>query len=429
MKDKSNYVRVDKLTSIIGGQITKEYYIKDGGVISASTAPGCWGPMITPELYSGHEVTAPVYLEGAMPGDTVAIYIKKIEILSEAATSGTGKTYPERFDGDPSVYAKCPHCNIHNPKTYIEGIGEEAIRCENCGNPIIPQIFENGYTVVYSKEDNLAVAVNKEIAEEIARNTARNKLYKPENSKQHLATILGRADFSDLLVRSYPMIGNIGCSPASAIPASKNAGDYVHTVKKTPLFKQPSLNEINDAHMDISHIGEGCIILSPVLVEGAGIYFGDVHLIQGCGELAGHTLDVSAEVEITVHLLKNVSLEGPVIIPVKSELNPRFQPFSDQEYEIGQKILREYGAELKEKSYPIQVIGSGVSLNEAIDVAVHRASRLTGLSIGEIKNRGTAGGEVGIGRVSGFVYLTLMLSESVLEKIGLLELAKTQYEA
>ena len=91
MKDKSNYVRVDKLTSIIGGQITKEYYIKDGGVISASTAPGCWGPMITPELYSGHEVTAPVYLEGAMPGDTVAIYIKKIEILSEAATSGTGK--------------------------------------------------------------------------------------------------------------------------------------------------------------------------------------------------------------------------------------------------------------------------------------------------------------------------------------------------
>ena len=89
------------------------------------------------------------------------------------------------------MYAKCPHCNIHNPKTYIEGIGEEAIRCENCGNPIIPQTFENGYTVVYSKEDNLAVEVNKEIAEEIARNTARTKLYKPENSKQHLATILG----------------------------------------------------------------------------------------------------------------------------------------------------------------------------------------------------------------------------------------------
>ena len=92
---------------------------------------------------------------------------------------------------------------------------------------------------MYSKEDNLAVAVNKEIAEEIARNTARNKLYKPENSKQHLATILGRADFSDLLVRSYPMIGNIGCSPASAIPASKNAGDYVYTVKKTPLNSLP----------------------------------------------------------------------------------------------------------------------------------------------------------------------------------------------
>lgn len=34
--------------------------VKDGGHIVANTAPGCWGPMITPCLKGGHEVTKPV---------------------------------------------------------------------------------------------------------------------------------------------------------------------------------------------------------------------------------------------------------------------------------------------------------------------------------------------------------------------------------
>ena len=34
--------------------------IENGGTIIANTAPGCWGPMITPRLRGGHEVTKPV---------------------------------------------------------------------------------------------------------------------------------------------------------------------------------------------------------------------------------------------------------------------------------------------------------------------------------------------------------------------------------
>lgn len=428
MKNEKSFVSVNKLTSVVGGPVEKDYCICDGGVISAITPPGCWGPMITPELLSGHEVTKPVYLEGAMPGDVAVVSIDKIKILSEAAASGTGKRYTERFEGDPSVYAKCPYCNIYNPKTYIEGIGENAIRCEKCGNPIIPQTFENGYTVAISNEDRLGIVVKKDVAEKIAWKTSRGEYFMPEDSKQHLATILGRADFDDLLIRFYPMIGNIGCSPAKRIPATKNTGDFVHTIKNTPLFEQPSREEINDGHMDISLVGEGCILLSPVLVEGAGIYFGDVHLTQGHGELAGHTLDVCAEVQITVNLLKGIPLEGPVIIPRREELNPRFQPYTDDEFSKAREIAKKYGSDFLEKSYPIQVVGTGPNLNDAIEVAVSRASKLTGLSKGEIKNRGTVGGEVGIGRTSGCVYLTLMLKESTLERIGLLDLVKKQYE-
>lgn len=47
--------------------------VADGGVIIANTAPGCWGPMITPEIRGGHEVTRPVAVAGAEVGDAVAI--------------------------------------------------------------------------------------------------------------------------------------------------------------------------------------------------------------------------------------------------------------------------------------------------------------------------------------------------------------------
>src|SRR5262249_59717251 len=34
--------------------------VADGGTSVADTTPGCWGPMITPAIPGGHEVTPPV---------------------------------------------------------------------------------------------------------------------------------------------------------------------------------------------------------------------------------------------------------------------------------------------------------------------------------------------------------------------------------
>src|SRR6202051_596041 len=56
--------------------------VRDGGHIVANTAPGCWGPMITPAIRGGHEVTLPVAVEGAEVGDAVAIYIRDISVTS-----------------------------------------------------------------------------------------------------------------------------------------------------------------------------------------------------------------------------------------------------------------------------------------------------------------------------------------------------------
>ena len=43
--------------------------VRDGGHIVANTARGCWGPMLTPEIRGGHEVTKPVAVAGAEVGD------------------------------------------------------------------------------------------------------------------------------------------------------------------------------------------------------------------------------------------------------------------------------------------------------------------------------------------------------------------------
>lgn len=423
----SDHVVVTEYVSVIGGSVDPVKVCCDGGKISAITPPGCWGPMITPRVYGGHEVTKPVYIEGAEPGDSLAIYIEKVKVVSSACSSGTGRPNPGRFDADPSVKAICPHCGIVHPETHLEGYGEDAIRCDKCGNPVMPQTYSNGYTVACNAEEKIAVAVSPEGARMIAEMTSRGEIFLPENSKQHLATILGRADFSGLPIRFAPMVGNIGCAPKAEIPSSKNTGDFSGSLGKTDLFNAPEADEITDAHMDINLVGEGCIVLSPVQLKGAGLYMGDVHLIQGCGEIAGHTLDVSAEVTVRVKVIKGLKLDGPIIIPVSEELNPRFRPFTDAEYAKAEALYQEYAGESLHRFYPIQVVGTGTSMDAAFENALQRTAKLTGMSVGEIKNRCTVSGEIGIGRTSGCVYLTILLETCMLQNIGILELTKEQY--
>src|SRR3954470_23918472 len=84
--------------------------VRDGGHVVANTAPGCWGPMITPEIKGGHEVTLPVAVEGAEVGDAIAIRFRSIVVTSAATASGNDKVMEGRFNGDPYSAAVCPNC-------------------------------------------------------------------------------------------------------------------------------------------------------------------------------------------------------------------------------------------------------------------------------------------------------------------------------
>ena len=84
--------------------------VRDGGHIVVNATPGCWGPMITPRIRGGHEVTHPVGVEGAEIGDAIAISIRDITVTSLATASGTDRPMEGRFLDDPFVAGLCPEC-------------------------------------------------------------------------------------------------------------------------------------------------------------------------------------------------------------------------------------------------------------------------------------------------------------------------------
>ena len=103
-----------------------------------------------------------------------------------------------------------------------------------------------------------------------------------------------------------PMIGMIAVS--SAIENIKTG----HAQKR------------NGGNLDIPFVTEETDIYLPVDIEGAGLYLGDVHGLQGYGELSGIAMEASSKVIIDVEVLKPRKKLDNIIIIGK-------EPFSKKE--------------------------------------------------------------------------------------------------
>ncbi|HCA40807.1 MAG TPA: acetamidase [Aminobacterium sp.] len=403
--------------------------VRDGGVIVARVSPGCWGAMITPDFPSGHEVTRPIAVEGAEVGDAIALKVRKIHVLSLATTSGTDKPQEGHFQGDPFVAKRCPACGVINPETYIEGIGEDAIRCKQCGVPVHPFKLESTYTIVMDDNRNVAVTVPPGVAAEIACDAAHFSALPPE-SRQYSANIIARGDLSGIIAPLRPMVGNMGSCPAAAMPASHNAGDFgsflVGASHKYALTEE-ALKDRTDGHMDVNEVVEGSLVIVPVKVFGGGIYVGDVHAMMGDGEIAGHTTDVSAEVIIEVHIIKGLTLDGPIILPTHNDLPDIVKLRSPEIMEKALNIAASWGFDLEQEVLPLQVVGTGKNLNEAVDNGLMRMVSLTGMMLPEIRNRCTLTGQVDIGRLPGVVQISMLVPRPVLERLDLWNIMLEHY--
>ncbi len=90
-----------------------------------------------------------------------------------------------------------------------------------------------------------------------------------------------------------PFIGSIGVAPRfGRIETTLTPGEY-------------------GGNMDCVETREGVTLYLPVWVKGAYLSFGDIHAVQGDGEVNGTALEVTAEITLTISVLKGKAADWP----------------------------------------------------------------------------------------------------------------------
>jgi len=91
-----------------------------------------------------------------------------------------------------------------------------------------------------------------------------------------------------------PFIGTIGVSPASEAISTITPGRH-------------------GGNMDVPDVCIGNTLCLPVAVKGALLGLGDVHAVQGDGEICGTAVEISSKVTLKIDLVKNKRLDWPRI--------------------------------------------------------------------------------------------------------------------
>ena len=98
----------------------------------------------------------------------------------------------------------------------------------------------------------------------------------------------------------------------------------------------------------------GAILICPVKLDGGGVYMGDMHALQGDGEIAGHTCDVSGTVTMQVSVI-GPRIDGPVLFPLEEDLPFLARPLSEQERTAPASSPRAGASRTSRRSAPISV--------------------------------------------------------------------------
>ena len=104
----------------------------------------------------------------------------------------------------------------------------------------------------------------------------------------------GRVYWKDLALPYEPMIGTIGTALERQAISTGRAGPH-------------------GGNMDLREVCPGNRLYLPVNVEGALLHLGDVHAVQGDGELCGTAVEMPAENVIKIDLIKEKAISWPRI--------------------------------------------------------------------------------------------------------------------
>jgi len=93
------------------------------------------------------------------------------------------------------------------------------------------------------------------------------------------------------------------------------ARSFIGTIGVSPAFEAISTITPgrHGGNMDVPDVCVGNTLYLPVAVEGALLGLGDVHAVQGDGEICGTAVEVSSKVTLKVELERNKKLDWPRI--------------------------------------------------------------------------------------------------------------------
>lgn len=101
-------------------------------------------------------------------------------------------------------------------------------------------------------------------------------------------------------------------------------------------------------NMDASDAREGATVYLPIFHEGAYFYFGDVHALQGDGEITGMGIETSADVTFEIDLIKGKKIDWPRFeddeyIMVAGSVRPLMDAFRIAHVEMIKWLESDYG--------------------------------------------------------------------------------------
>ena len=216
---------------VFSGAIAPVLHINSGDTIKTTTVDaGGRDAKGVRRSMGGNPETGPFFVEGAMPGDTLAIKFQRIRLNRDSAGSGD-RIVPGAVQ--PNYY--------RNAK------------------------FDDKFNSEWRLDRDAGVAM-------LAKPTDRLKNFR---------------------VQMQPMLGCVGVAP----PSSQS-------------FRSGWLGSWG-GNMDYNGLREGTTVYLPVYQEGALLFVGDGHAVEGDGELNGDALETSMDVEFTVNLIRGQSTQGP----------------------------------------------------------------------------------------------------------------------
>ena len=121
-------------------------------------------------------------------------------------------------------------------------------------------------------------------------------------------------------------------------------------------------------NMDTSEAREGTTVYLPVYHEGAGFYFGDVHALQGDGEVIGSGIETSADVVFEFGLQKKKAIAWPRLenkdfIMVAGSARPLIDAFRIAHVEMVKWLESEYGFDRWEGLQILSQVGTAQIAN------------------------------------------------------------------